>query len=361
MAGWIEYECPCCGGMIEFDSSTQKMKCPYCDTEFDVDAMKAYEAEKTAEHTDKMDWESRTGNEWTEAEKKDMQIYICQSCGGEILCDQTTTATQCPYCNNNIVLQGKLEGDLRPDYVIPFKLDKKAAKEGLKRHLEGKKLLPRVFKDENHIDEVKGVYVPFWLFDAKVDASARYRATKIRVWSDHKYRYTATSFYSVVRGGEMEFSKIPVDGSSKMPDDLMESLEPFDFSDAVDFQTAYLAGYFADRYDVKAEESVGRANERIKATAEQALEETVHGYATVIPEGNQVRFSQGKVQYALYPVWLLHTEWKGKQYTFAMNGQTGKFVGNLPVDWGLYWKYMALIGGVTGILSFILSYVMWLL
>lgn len=361
MAGLIEYECPCCGGMIEFNSSIQKLKCPYCDTEFDVDAVKEYEAEKAEEHADEMDWGSQIGNQWTETEKDGMRVYICQSCGGEIICDQTTAATQCPYCDNNVVVKGTLEGDLRPDYVIPFKLDKRAAKAGLKRHLEGKKLLPKVFKDENHIDEMKGIYVPFWLFDAKVNASARYRATKTRVWTDRKYRYTATSFYSVVRGGEMGFSKVPVDGSSKMADELMESIEPFDFSEAVDFKTAYLAGYFADRYDVNAEESVGRANERIKESTERALGATVNGYTTVIPESHSVRFSKGKVQYALYPVWILHTDWKGKKYTFAMNGQTGKFVGDLPVDWGLYWKYLAMIGGMAGVLSFVLSYIMWLI
>lgn len=361
MPGLIEYECPCCGGMVEFDSSSQKLKCPYCDTEFDVDAIQEYEVEKTAEHADSMGWEGQAGGEWTENEKDGMQVYICQSCGGEILCDQTTAATKCPYCDNNVVVKGKLEGDLKPDYVIPFKLDKKAAKEGLKRHLEGKRLLPKVFKDENHIDEVKGIYVPFWLFDTKVDASAHYRTTKTRVWTDSKYRYKATSFYSVVRGGEMKFSKVPVDGSSKMEDELMESIEPFDFSEAVDFKTAYLAGYLADRYDVNAEESVSRANARIKESAMSALEATVNGYTTVIPESDSVKFSRGQVRYALYPVWILNTDWKGKKYTFAMNGQTGKFVGDLPVDKGLYWKYLTMIGGTVGVISFLLSYLMWMI
>ena len=125
---------------------------------------------------------------------------------------------------------------------------------------------------------------------------------------------------------------MPVDGSSKMPDDLMESIEPFKFEDAVDFKTAYLAGYLADKYDVTAEQSIDRANERIKRSTEDAFASTVKGYHSVTTENSSIRLHNGKAKYALYPVWLLNTTWKGKKYLFAMNGQTGKFVGDLPVD-----------------------------
>ena len=361
MAGLIEYECPCCGGMVEFDSSIQKLKCPYCDTEYEMDALQGYEEDKKTESADEMNWEEPGSTTWTDEEKAGMKVYVCQSCGGEIICDATTAATKCPYCENNVVVKGELEGDLKPDYVIPFKLDKKAAKEGLKRHFEGKRLLPKVFKDENHIDEVKGVYVPFWLFDANANGTARYKATRIRTWTDQKYRYKETSFFSVVRGGEMGFAKIPVDGSTKMADDLMESLEPFDFSQAVDFQTAYLAGYLADRYDVNAETSIARANERIRRTTERELASTVIGYTAVIPESCNVKLSESHVKYALYPVWILNTTWNGQQYTFAMNGQTGKFVGNLPVDKNAYWRYFGMISGIVGAITFALTALFWMI
>ena len=159
-----------------------------------------------------------------------------------------------------------------------------------------------------------------------------------------KYEYTETSFYDVYRQGNMSFLNIPVDGSTKMPDDLMESIEPFDFSEAVDFQTAYLAGYLADKYDVGKEESIPRANERIKHSAEDTLRDTVQGYATVTPRYSSVQLLSGVSKYALYPVWILNTDYKGQKYTFAMNGQTGKFVGNLPVDKG---KLAALFAGVA--------------
>ena len=356
MAQLIEYKCPCCGGAVEFNSSVQKMKCPYCDTEFEMDVLQAYNEDLQNEKDDELFWESPAGSEWQEGETSGMRVYICQSCAGEIVGDENLGATTCPYCGNNVVIKGQFEDDLKPDYVIPFKLDKKAAKEAFKNHLQGKRLLPKLFKDENHLDEIKGMYVPFWLFDADVTGNARYRGTKIRMWSDYNYTYTETSFYSIVRSGNVGFERVPVDGSTRMLDEWMESLEPYDFSEAVDFQTAYLAGYFADKYDVSADASVDRANGRIRQSVENILRSTISGgYTSVVKENSNISINNGKAKYALYPVWVLTTKWRDKTYLFAMNGQTGKFVGELPMDKGAFWKYWSMFAGIFAAIIFIIS------
>ena len=361
MAVLQEYKCPCCGGAIAFDSTLQKMKCPYCDTEFEMETLASYDNELKNEPAEDMQWESAAGAEWQENETEGLRSYVCKSCGGEIVGDENTAATSCPFCGNPVVMMGQFSGALKPDYVIPFKLDKKAAKAALNKHYGGKKLLPKVFKDQNHIDEVKGVYVPFWIFDADADANIRYKATRVRAWSDSNYNYTETSFFSVTRGGSIGFERVPVDGSTKMADDLMESIEPFDFSEAVDFQTAYLAGYLADKYDVDAEQSIDRANARIKQSTADAFAATVQGYTSVVPEATSIRLQNGQSKYALYPVWLLNTTWKGKKYTFAMNGQTGKLVGDLPLDKSAYKKWLFGLTGIIGAVIFAASYLLWLL
>lgn len=358
MAAIQEYKCPCCGGAIVFDSNIQKMKCPYCDTEFEMETLKGYDSELQNDKADDMQWESNAGTEWQEGETDGLRTYICKSCGGEIVGDENTAATECPFCGNPVVMSGQFSGALKPDIVIPFKLDKKAAKAGLTKHLSGKRLLPKIFKDQNHIDEVKGLYVPFWLFDTDVSAQVRYRATKVRSWSDSNYNYTETQHYSVHRGGNIVFANVPVDGSTKMADDLMESIEPYDISDAVDFQTAYLSGYLADKYDVNADQSVQRANERVKKSTEEAFAQTVKNYTTVVAENSNIRLSGGKVKYALYPVWILNTTWKDEKFTFAMNGQTGKFVGNLPVDKVAAVKWAL---GLTAVFSVVSYGIIWLL
>ncbi len=308
-----------------------------------------------------MEWETSAGGEWQEGEANGLRSYICRSCGGEIVGDANTAATSCPFCGNPVVMMGQFSGALRPDFVIPFKLDKNAAKAGLQKHLTGKRLLPKIFKDQNHIDEIKGVYVPFWLFDTDADARVRYRTTKLRCWSDSDYNYTETSHFLVHRGGSVGFEHVPVDGSSRMADDLMESIEPYDFSDAVDFQTAYLAGYLADKYDVDAEQSIERANERVKKSAEEAFASTVEGYDTVTAESSSVQLHGGKAKYALYPVWILNTTWKGQKYTFAMNGQTGKFVGDLPVDKAAARRWKLILTATFSAAVYAAAWLLWFL
>ncbi len=348
MSDIIEYKCPACAGKLEFDSGSQKMKCPFCESVFDVDSLKEHDNALENSKPDEMKWESEAGSDWKDGETEGMRVYTCKSCGGEIIIDSTTAASKCPYCDNPVVMSGNFSGDLKPDYVIPFKYDKEAAKKALKNHISGRKLLPKVFKDQNHIDEIKGVYVPVWLFDAEAEANMLYKAEKIKRWSDEKFSYTERKFFSLQREGTVDFECVPVDGSTKMKDELMESIEPFNFNEAVEFQTAYLSGFLADKYDVSAEDSVERANKRIKNTTQQIIDSTVHGYDVVNKESGNIKLHNAKAKYALYPVWLLNTTWNGNKYTFAMNGQTGKFVGDLPVDSGAAAKwFFAIAAGVT--------------
>ena len=271
-----EYKCPSCSGAISFDSESQQMKCPFCDTSIEVEALKMYMDEIGSEQSSTVDWDMQSSDEWQEGELDGISVYICKSCGGEIVGDTSTAATSCPFCDNPVVISGQLSGNLRPNYVIPFKLDKKMAREAFNKHLTGKTLLPKIFADQNHIDEIKGIYVPFWLFDAEVDANIRYKATKTRRWSDSQHDYKESSYYSVTREGSIAFSQVPVSGTLKIASDLMESIEPYDFKAAVDFQTAYLAGYLADKYDTSADESIDRANVRIKKSTEDAFASTVN-------------------------------------------------------------------------------------
>ncbi len=344
----LDYKCPSCGGKAEFDSQSQMMKCPFCDTTFDISAMEEMDQILHQEiPQEDPQWEEQ-GQEWSEEEASQLQVFVCNNCGGELVTDANTAATHCPYCDNPVVLAGRLSGSLKPDVVIPFQISKEQAKEALKKHCSGKKLLPRFFAKENRLEEIQGVYVPFWLFDADVSANMQYLCTTSRSWSDSRYIYTETKHFSVQRAGTMAYENVPVDGSSKMADDMMESIEPFDVSKAVDFQTAYLSGYLADRYDVESAKCQERANSRIRNSTEVTFRNTVQGYATVQQKQRSIHAKNAKTRYALYPVWMLTTNWEGKKYTFAMNGQTGKFVGDLPMDRKAYWRWWAIW---TGLLS----------
>ena len=351
MSSMKQHKCPCCGGAVEFDANIQKLKCPYCSSEFEVGSLNKAEQLNDSSVEDSIKWGGKKTH-WGSGETDGMSVYECNSCGGEIITDSTTSATKCPYCDNNVVMKGNFSGELKPDLVIPFKLDKKAATDALEKYIASKKFVPKIFKQKNHIDEIKGVYVPNWLFSCDALTDVQYHAEKIRSWSDSYYNYTETSHYNVYRAGSISFDNVPVDGSTKMPVELMESVEPFDASQGVDFNTAYLAGYLADKYDISAEQSIPRANERIKNSAVTAFRNTVDGYSSIVAESANVNSSNGTYKYALYPVWLLNTSWNGKKFTFAMNGQTGKIVGDLPIDKATIWKLRLLLTGVIGAIGY---------
>lgn len=365
MSNQMEYKCPACGGALAFDSASQKLKCPFCDSVYNLDqfeqqqpdpAQQAQAQQGEQPATGGMNWNVEPGSEWAAGETDDISVLSCNSCGGEIVCEDTTASATCPYCGNPVVLKGKLSGMLKPDCIIPFKLDKNQAKEALKRHVARKKLVPALFKDKNHIEEIKGVYVPFWLFDAQVAANISYKGERTRTWSDAKYKYIEHNYYRIYRAGYVAFDQVPVDGSKKMADDLMESIEPFDFSQAVDFKTAYLAGFMADKYDVDAETSIKTANARIRWSTEDAFQSTVQGFTGVTAEESYINLQNGVARYALYPVWMLNTRWNGKDYVFAMNGQTGKFVGDLPLDKKAYQRNFAILGGIFSIVASVLAF-----
>lgn len=357
-----EYKCPCCGAGLKFDSGVQQMSCEYCDTQFDLETVKQYNEALESENTESFEWgeygsDSGSGD-WKEGEQEGLRGYKCPSCGGEIVGDATTAATRCPYCDNPAVLPNQLSGMFRPDFVIPFKKSKAQAQEAFKNNCKGKWLLPRMFLSEQRMESVMGIYVPFWLYDCDTDANISYNATKVHHWSDSNYRYTKTDYFLVNRAGSVDFEKVPADGSKKMDDTYMEAIEPFHYNDLVEFDTAYLSGYLADKYDVDAEQNKPRANQRIKNSVEQLLRSTVTGYATVTTKNNSVRLNNGEVSYALLPVWVLNTRYQDKIYTFAMNGQTGKFIGELPISWKRFWGFFA---GFFAGFSAISSVIAWFL
>lgn len=328
----LEFKCPCCGGALNFDNKSQNIVCPYCDSEFTAEDLKEYTDDIQENGEEDTSWDESQIQAYTNDEVKGMKIYSCNSCGGEIICEETTSSTSCPYCGNNLVVSKELSGDLKPNYIIPFKKDKVFAEDALKKFIRRRPLLPGSFAKTNTIQEVKSLYVPFWIFDADVDGRVRFEGTKTRTWTSGDYKYKEVKHYSVVRDGGIGFTHVPVDGSKKMDDKLMESIEPFDFNQAEEFNAAYLAGYSADRYDVSKEETFGRATTRFRQGTEAAFRRDIHGYDTLELKESILQFSNTKARYALYPVWLLHTKWKDNHFYFAVNGESGKIAGNLPIS-----------------------------
>ena len=317
------YQCPACTGPLHYSAKSGKLECDYCGSSFDVadiealyahkeaeaaaakqaadakaDAAAAAEAEAAqaaAQSGNVGDWDtSGLSRDWG-AEAGTLRAYSCPSCGAELICDESTAATSCPYCGNPTVVPGQFSGALRPNFILPFRLTKDDAVQALRAHYKGKPFLPKSFTSANHIEQIQGVYVPFWLFDGGAEGSASYRASNTSVYETGDYEVTETMHYDVFRAGSIAFEKIPVDASSKMPDDHMDSIEPFDYTQLQPFSTAYLPGYLADKYDVSVDDSRDRADARCRETLAQALRDTVTGYGTCVTDHTDIRLHRGKV------------------------------------------------------------------
>jgi len=350
----LEYKCPCCDAGLPFSEVSQKMKCAYCDNEFDLETVIAFNEDRGKTDETDIQWEQESKGQWAPEETEGLRVFSCSACGGELITDDHTAATFCPFCENPAILPGRLAGGLRPEGVIPFKTGKEDAKKAFLELCKNKPLLPKEFTAEHRLEKISGIYVPFWLYDCESKFSGQYKATRVHHWSDSRYNYTRTEHFHLNRGAEAAFTSIPMDGSSKMDNAIMESIEPFDYSQMVDFETAYLSGFLADKYDVESSQGEERIKERVNASMNSLVQDSLIGYATVVPISRQLHLQHSKAKYVLLPVWMLYTKFQDKTYVFAMNGQTGNMTGTFPIcpKRSAAW-FGGICAGVTALVSLI--------
>lgn len=343
MSDMQQFKCPCCGGTVVFSSQSQALKCEYCESEFDVSKIEEINSVMSREAVS----EDANWGEYQEQNMDGMSSYSCSSCGANVIVDPNTVATECVYCGNKIVLEGNATGVVKPDCVIPFALDKDYAIAEVKKFYQGKWLLPSEFTSGNKIEKITGLYVPFWLYDCDVNADILFNAEKRETWTSGDYRYTKTDYYSVKRRGGLGFNSIPVDASSSMDNKYMDSIEPYALDKLIDFNSAYLAGYQADKYDEDSQQCMERANERIRQSVLDEFEATVTGFDSVSVNSSKIDLKHGQIRYAFLPIWLLNTKYKDEIYTFAINAQTGKVVGSLPISWGKFTLLWLVSSGIA--------------
>lgn len=315
-------KCPSCNSNINWNANEQKFKCDYCNESYTLEEMKQYENSVTEENNLKKE---------INITEENMVSYICKNCGAEIIADENTISTFCVYCGNTAILKQKIDNSITPNYIIPFKKDKEYAKNAYIGFLKGKFLLPKKFRDEKNIEKITGIYIPFWAHDITIDGEVKIEGEDTRTWTSGDYEYEETKTYHVIIDGHYEFKKILCDASKNIKDDLMDSITPYNFDELEDYNHAYLSGYLADKYDVSCEESYKRAEKRSKNSAISCAK-MITGHFSNTYLSDKYKYHNSNNYYILLPVWILNTKYKDKIYTFAMNGQTGKIIGNLPIN-----------------------------
>ncbi len=363
----LDNKCPACGAPILYKPNLKKWKCDYCKSEYTLEEMKKYNNASSEENNKKEEKNSvketaKDTSKETIKKGNDNTTYVeynCKDCGAKIIADEQTTATFCIYCGNTAILKEKLSGKFAPDLIIPFKNEKEKAIESFKSLNKGRPLMPNFFNDEKNIEKIRGVYIPFWLFDVKVSGELDATSSTSTSWTVGDTVYTKTDTYRLEREGEMEFNKVPVDGSTRFDDDIMNTIEPFNYEDLEEYNHAYLSGFLAEKYDVEEEKSFNDATLRSLNSARDEMKRDMGmGIKSII--NDTLKAEKLLTKYALLPVWMINVKYKDKFYTFAMNGQTGEFVGNIPVDKKKAFKYGLLTFVITFALVLLISYLLYI-
>ncbi len=317
----VQYKCPNCGGGLIFDADKQDFICEYCDSVF---------KEEDFFNKDENLNIKTVKTESTEENYDNAVLYVCPSCGAEVVTDETTAATTCYYCSNPVVLSGKLSGELKPDMIVPFKIDKKDAIEKFKEMCGKKKFLPKNFISESRLEEIKGVYFPYWYIDCETNGSMNVKSRHVRSWVVGDIKYTETTVKGHFRQGEMQIRNMPEAALKSKDKDIMRYVCPFDNQELIPFSMSYLSGYFAERRNIDYKEIENDVDAKIKSFSTDKLKSSVNEVNVSVTD-SMINIGEKRWRYNLLPVWVLNYKHKDKNYIYALNGQTGKVYGELPV------------------------------
>lgn len=320
--GGTVYKCPSCGAYLNFDPESQQWKCPFCDSQFQEKEL--LEREKQEEENEKT----------ARASQGEQMVYHCPSCGSEIMTDETTVATHCYYCHSPVVLQGKLESDMRPDSVLPFTIDKDKAVKTFMDWVKGKRFVPKGFFSQQEIETMSGVYYPHFVTECEVDGSIDGEGRNVSVADTGNYIVTSTRHYHVRREADIHFQNIMRPALSSTNRKLSDGIHPFPLEKAKPFTGAYLSGFLAERRDMDAESIRADVEREVQGYVQPLLSDDLTGYDQYSVNTSS-RLKGLKSRYLLLPTWVLtypNRQDVKNPYYYVMNGCTGEVCGKLPID-----------------------------
>lgn len=329
MSAAATFKCPACGGYLEFAPQGQQFQCPYCGAAYNESELRRQSEEK---------------EEQASGASAGLRSYHCQSCGAEVVTDDTTAAARCYYCHSPVVMTDRLTDEFRPDGVIPFQLDRQATEEKFRKFVKSKHFIDRNFFAPQQMEDFSGVYYPYWFADVDGNVSFDGEGTKADVMHSPRKTVTITRYYKVKRQGKVSLRNMVRKALNKADTKLSDGIHPYDLSEEKPFAMGYLSGFLAEKRDIEANTVKPEMLEEAQRYAEQLIGEkdgydSLYGRTDFTPTRTSLR-------YMLLPAWVLtyKGEANGKQpYYYMMNGQTGAVCGRLPLKKGklLLWSLAA--------------------
>lgn len=309
------YECPNCGGNLRYDIPSKMMACASCDSKFDP-------------------YEVSDKNGAQEQEEYEVTVFRCPQCGGEIYSTDNTAAGFCTFCGSSAVLESRLQKEHRPKYIIPFGQTKEQCKKAYMKMMGKAVFAPKELKSEKHINEFRGIYMPYWIYDVQQgDPDIQLSGTT----EMRKGDYIITSHYNLDMNLEADYNGIAYDASSSFSDNISGCLAPFDTKAMKEFTPAYLSGFYADSADVDTSLYVQEAEEFALGETEKFIEQYPNLRKYSLEERGRtlerkLHSKVDQVNGAMFPVWFMAYKNNDRVAYATVNGQTGKVVADLPVD-----------------------------
>lgn len=327
----ISYDCLNCGGPLQYDAEKQKFYCDFCRGTFtEQDIQEHYK-----ELNDMLDAEHQSEEQTAEDDDffNNAAFYECSTCGAEVMADKNTAATFCVYCHNPVVLSNRLAGEYKPTKVIPFKISEEDAKKRFMDFCKKKKFLPGDFLSSAQLDMMKGVYYPYWLVDTLKKGGIIATGKKTREWTEGDYEYKEVKTYRIKRFGRIDFRGYP--HTALREDDNLNALKyvnPYDDEEFRPFTMPYLTGFLAEKRDVERADIQSEVDKELEGYAQKIYRDSIEGYEGVTVDSLRLKTLTEKWEYGMMPVWLMTFKYNGQDFLYAMNGQTGKNYGELPLD-----------------------------
>lgn len=343
------YKCPSCGAGIEFKPALQKFKCDFCLSEYtEEEIAKIYP-----------DLEENLDEEIADKQEEHLAVYQCNSCGAEVVTDDTTASTFCYYCHNPVILSDRLSGNFEPKKMIPFTINKEKAQETFLKWASKNKFVPKEFYSNSQLEKITGIYLPYWWADYKISVDYLGQANQVRIWRVGDRQHTETKKYEIVRKGNIDINNVEELAFTKIDHTLLNGIAPYNESQAVEFSMPYLSGFFAEQYDIDKEDIVPKIEDQVNKYTDSLIRDTVSGFNNVRERHKDFKVLSKKMNYTLLPAWILTYQYGGKTYVFAVNGQTGKSFGELPLDTKKTLSVSAIIFTIVFVLALLGGAFLW--
>ncbi len=353
----VSYKCINCGGPLKYNPANLKFSCEYCQSDFTEEELQAHfgkldETLNDAANEEHIPEPQDTNGDGVIDENdfnENTVVYQCPSCGAEVITDATTAATSCVYCHSPVVLTGRLAGNMKPKKVIPFKISSDKAKERFREICKKKWFLPSSFLSETQLENMKGVYYPYWMVDSLKDGEMYATGKKVRTWTQGDYRYTETKIYKIIRAGKIDFKNYPKEALNTENADLLKYVNPYDDTAFKNFSMSYLSGFQAEKRNLEREDLQAVVDRDLVDYSQKIYKDTIHGYDSITVDHIHLDTLEESWDYALLPVWVMTYKYKDKNLLYAANGQTGKMYGSLPCSVGK----LFVLGGIVAVLVFL--------